>query len=84
MISAMMSGVMLTLALIAALLFFRAYRRTRDRLFILFGAAFIVLAAERLFLGVTPRAELSAPFAFVPRIIAFAIIIFAIVDRNRR
>ncbi len=81
---AVLSGAMFALSLVAALLFFHAYRRTRDRLFIFFGIAFVFLGCERLIPALVERPELDNPLDYVPRIIAFAIIAFAIVDRNRR
>jgi Ca2+/Na+ antiporter len=83
-IASMLGGVVLALASVAALLFLRAYRRTHDRLFLLFGIAFVVLATERALLAIVDRPEANAPIDFVPRLIAFAIILYAIVDRNRR
>ncbi|HTW82833.1 MAG TPA: DUF5985 family protein [Candidatus Sulfotelmatobacter sp.] len=84
MIAALLGGVVLALAAVAALLFFRAYRRTSDRLFLLFGIAFVVIAAERALLAFVGRPEANEPIDFLPRLIAFGIILYAIVDRNRR
>ncbi|HEX3465917.1 MAG TPA: DUF5985 family protein [Candidatus Elarobacter sp.] len=84
MMTALLSGCALTLAAVASLLFFRAYRRTGDRLFVLFGIAFAVMAAERLVLAVFERPEIENPLGYVPRIIAFGTILFAVIDRNRR
>jgi len=81
---AILAGSALTLAAVAALLFFKAYRRTQDRLFLFFGLAFAVLAAERLVLALVERPEVNEPLAYVPRVLAFGAILFAIVDRNRR
>ena len=84
MIYAALSGAIATLAFVAALLFGRAFRRTADRLFLFFAVAFALLGLERMILLATDRPELDNPLAFVPRIIAFALIIYGIVDRNRR
>lgn len=81
---AILSGAAFALAAVAALLFFRAYRRTEDRLFLLFGIAFGVLGAEQLLLGYVETPDANHPLEYVPRILAFGIILFAIVDRNRR
>lgn len=80
---AILTGMACALAAVAALLFFRAYRRTDDRLFLLFGIAFVVLAAQRLALGFT-EGPVDQPLEYVPRILAFGTILFAIIDRNRR
>ncbi len=80
----LLNGAMFALSLVAALLFFNAFRRTQDRLFILFGIAFVVLGCERLIPALSERPEIDDPLDYVPRIIAFAIITLAIVDRSRR
>lgn len=80
----LLSGVTLALAAVAALMFFNAYRRTHDRLFLLFGFAFVVLVAERLLLSIVAPTEVNEPLGYIPRVIAFGTMAFAIFDRNRR
>ena len=70
--------------LVAALYFFRFWRDTRDRLFVLFGIAFAVLAVNRGALALShPTAE-SEPYFYLARLFAFVLIAFAVVDKNRR
>src|SRR5262245_48390247 len=73
----------LTLAYaIAALHFVQFWRRTGDRLFIAFAAAFTLLALNQITvfaLGVTD--ELYS-YAFILRVLGFALILLAIVDKN--
>ncbi len=65
------------------LFFFRLWRETRDRFFALFGLAFWVLALNWLLLiGVQPSNEHQHYF-FLTRLVAFLLIIAAIVDKNR-
>lgn len=65
--------------------FFRFWRQTADRLFFLFGAAFVVLAVERAVLAsVHISTGETIPAVYLLRLIAFILIIFAVVDRNRR
>lgn len=66
-----------------AAFFARFYSRTRDRLFLIFAAAFLVLAVNRSLLGVLDRAEEHTTL-FVVRLIAFLLILWAIVDKNRQ
>jgi hypothetical protein len=66
-----------------ALFFFRFWRRTRDRLFLLFAVAFAVLAANRAAVSLVHVPAEDAPYLYVLRLIAFALIAFAIVDKNR-
>ena len=65
--------------------FFRFWRMTRDRLFFLFGLAFWLMALERLVLMFVsgPRQEDHA-YIYLIRLIAFLIILGAIVDKNRK
>ncbi len=68
---------------VAALFFLRFYRQTKDGLFGYFGAAFAILGAQAVALGLTdPDAE-ARIFLYLPRLLAFALIIVAIVQKNR-
>jgi hypothetical protein len=67
----------------AALFFFKFYRASRDRLFIWFAIAFLLLAVNQLaFALVGDRDEQVAVYAL--RFFAFLLILGAIVDKNRR
>ena len=67
----------------AGLFFARFYGATRDRLFGLFSASFFLLAINQLaFAVVGDRDERTAVYAL--RFVAFAVILYAIVDKNRR
>jgi hypothetical protein len=66
---------------VAGLFFLRFWRDTQDRLFVLFAVAFFVLAINRV-IGVL----LSPPdrdHVYWVRFAAFAVILLAIVDKNR-
>lgn len=84
MINALLSGSAVTLAVVVAVLFLRAFRRIGDRLFLLFALAFVTLAGQQLAEALTDRPDVNDPIAYAPRILAFGIILYAIVDRNRR
>lgn len=63
--------------------FLAFFRRTRDRLFAFFSAAFFLLAAERVVLVlVTPDHEVNF-LVYTVRLLAFASLAYAIWDRNR-
>lgn len=67
-----------------ALFFFRFWRRTSDRLFLMFGAAFLLLMVERIILVAIDTSHEFAPFVYFCRLLGFAIIIAAIIDKNRK
>ena len=70
-------------AFVAGLFFLRFFRQTRDALFGYFGAAFWLLAAQAVALGLTdPDAEVRV-YLYLPRLVAFVLIIVAIVQKNR-
>ena len=70
-------------ALVAGLFFLRFWRDTRDRFFALFAVAFWVLAADWTALAIfNPPSETRHLF-YLGRMVAFLLIIAAIVDKNR-
>ena len=66
-----------------ALHFLRLWRRTRDRLFAFFFAAFIALAAERIILAALSAQNEFAPFVYLVRLLAFILIIAGVIEKNR-
>jgi ABC-type polysaccharide/polyol phosphate export permease len=70
-------------SLVAAMFFWNYWRRTHDRFFALFAAAFALMAANRLVLSMLPNESEQVVWVFGSRLIAFLIILFAIVDKNR-
>ena len=70
--------------LIAGLFFLRFWTRTRDGLFAAFTAAFWLLAANQALIVIidAPREERS--WIYLLRVAAFAIIIAAVVWKNRQ
>ena len=77
-------GVLTTAGFVAALTFLRFWKMTRDRLFIFFAAAFVVLALNWLVLAMTDPASEDRYHVFLLRLLAFAFILYGIVDKNRR
>jgi hypothetical protein len=68
---------------VAGLIFLRSWFRTRDRLFAAFAAAFWILAIVRLTLVLTSDMVEHTPYLYVFRLIAYLIILAAIIDKNR-
>lgn len=69
-------------ALVASLVFLRFWRDTGDRLFTFFSAAFALLALSWTLLGLASTDE-TRPYIYAIRLVAFLLIIGAIIDKNR-
>jgi len=70
----------------AALFFLRFWRRSRDRLFAMFSAAFFLLGIQRIALAGTLGVDGTHDAVLWPyliRLAAFALILWSIVDKNR-
>jgi hypothetical protein len=67
----------------AALFFLRYWKRTRDRLFATFSAAFFVLGTARLALVATDNIE-HQWYWYWFRFFAYLLILLAVIDKNRR
>jgi hypothetical protein len=69
---------------IIAMFFVRFWRRTHDRLFALFAVAFFLLGVTRLGLVISDDSSEASSSWYWVRLAAFLVILFAIVDKNRR
>jgi hypothetical protein len=63
--------------------FVRFWRSSRIKLFLLFAIAFFLLTIERVVLLLASPTNEFAPYVYVIRLAAFAVIIAAIIDQNR-
>lgn len=78
-----LSGAVAMASFVAALFFLKYWRQTRDNFFLLFALAFGVEAVSRFVLGLARVPDESEPLYYIPRLIAFLLIILAIVLKNR-
>jgi hypothetical protein len=67
---------------VAALFFLRFWRRTRDRLFLAFAIAFLLLALNQALAQWLGAADERVGYTYVLRVIGFLLILAAIVDKN--
>jgi hypothetical protein len=68
---------------VAAMFFWIYWRATRDRLFLLFSLSLLVLAANRLALGLADLHGMRGDYFYWIRLLAFVLILVAIIDKNR-
>lgn len=71
-------------AAIAALCFLRFYRRTGDRFFVYFCASFALESLSRLLFVFLRWNEQDSGLFYVLRLVAYGLILAAIVDKNIR
>lgn len=68
---------------VCAAFFLRFWRDGRDRFFLLFAASFFVEGVNRLALGASDRPTEGAPAVYLVRLLAFLLILAAILDKNQ-
>lgn len=76
-------GLVAGLAGVAGLFFFRFWVKLRDRFFVFFALAFWAMAANWLVLAANHRPNEGQAHFYLPRLVAFVLIIVAIYDKNR-
>ncbi len=81
-LASFLSGLITMGFVIAALFFFRFWKRTRDALFITFGFAFLLLALNQALIGLADVTGEGRSLLYIPRLAAFALLIAAIVGKN--
>ena len=84
MMNAFFGGAASVSLLVIAMFFVRFWTRTRDRLFLYFTAAFLVMMAERIVRVMIVGENEWAQQIYTARLMAFLLIILGIVDKNRR
>lgn len=67
---------------VAAMLFLRFWRRTHDRLFVAFAAAFALLALNQALAAFLGAGDELTPYTYILRVLGFILILLAIIDKN--
>ena len=81
----LMLGAVAMASFVASLFFYSFWRKTRDRFFLLFSAAFFLDAVNRAALGaLSDISEEHEPVFYLVRLAPFLLIIAAVVDKNLR
>lgn len=82
-IHGMIFGAVATGFLVASAFFYRFWRKTGDRLFAWFALSFVVLGINRIASGVAIGQGYEGDSFYWVRFAAFAVILVAILDKNR-
>jgi hypothetical protein len=77
-------GAIAMASVVTSLFFLRFWRDTGDRLFVIFATAFLLLAMTRIGLVLSHSPEEGQTHWYWARLVAFLLILVAIVDKNRR
>jgi hypothetical protein len=84
MTGAFLSGVIAAASLTIAAFFWRFWQRTRDRLFLFFCAAFVMMTLERIMRALVNLDNEMTPLVYGVRLVSFLLIIAGVVDKNRQ
>ena len=68
----------------AALFFWHYWMQSRDRLFVLFAAAFAAMTINWIGVAMIDPSRERQHYIYLVRLLAFLLILAAIVDKNRR
>ena len=69
--------------LVIATFFARFWRDTRDRLFAFFAVACAFMALNRALIILYPVERDDQPYVYLVRLLAFVLIAYAVIDKNR-
>ncbi|MGV3590520.1 MAG: DUF5985 family protein [Gammaproteobacteria bacterium] len=83
MIQGFLLGIIVTASLTAAMYFLKFWRNTHDPLFMAFAAAFTIEGLNRLTYLFLEEPNEGSPTIYIVRLLAFLIILIAIVRKNR-
>jgi hypothetical protein len=67
---------------VSGMYFLRFWRKTHDRLFLSFAAAFWLMAANQTIVSLLGAADERSGYAYILRVLGFVIILLAIADKN--
>ena len=83
MINSMLIGAFVMASGIVSLFFFRFWKSTRERFFLLFALSFALEALSRIIIALTNIHE-QKPLIYLLRMLAYLLILWAIYDKNKR
>ena len=78
-----MQGMCAATAMAIGFFFWTFWQDSRDRLFLYFAIAFWLMSPGWILLGLLSPAAESGPYVYTLRLLAFLLVIAAIIDKNR-
>ena len=79
----LIQGMCAATAMAIGLFFLRFWQDSRDRLFLFFAIAFWLMSSSWALLVLVSREAESRPYIYGLRLLAFLLVIAAIIDKNR-
>lgn len=79
----MLNGSIAMASFVIAMFFLHYWKRTKDRFFVLFCISFLIQSFNRVLLVELPEASESSALFCSIRLLAYLLILFAILDKNR-
>ena len=83
MLETFLLGVIVTACLIAGVFFFKFWKKTRDTLFLGFGAAFLIEGVNRMAFLFLEDPSVGSPIIYTVRLLSYLLILGSIVQKNR-
>jgi len=84
MIDGFLLGIIVMAELVAAAYFFRFWRQTHDRLFLAFGASFLIEGINRASVLFIDDPAAGSAIIYAVRLLSYLLILAAIADKNRK
>lgn len=82
MLDYMMMGAIAMASVVVGFFFLRFWRTTGDRFFLLFALSFLIEGGNRVMLGLTGAFNEDSPGYYLVRLLAYSLILLAILDKN--
>ena len=84
MLAGFLLGVIATTSITAGIFFLKFWKHTRDSLFLAFGLAFIIEGLNRIAVLTVAHPNEGSPWIYLVRLLAFLLILAAILRKNYR
>jgi len=83
-LDAILTGAVITVSLTISLFFLRFWKSTRDKFFLYFAISFGLEAVNRVVLGMSIAQSEEMPTYYLIRLVSYGLILFAILEKNKR